>query len=427
MKDNLEKAFKESLESYEAPYDEAAWSAMNAKLNARSAAKGTGLASVYKWGLSIILLSAVITGSYFLIDKEDEVKPQQAEAVTTEKVTPQTETNNEEKKTSIFEETSKEVEKKDDVESSIKIEDKKPELNEKEVETQSEVSDSEPVKDNTNDPQKDKLEKKNEPQMLMEPAEVTEQYVAGLISNTTICTGESIEIRNDSKDELVRFSLGNNWVVLKAGENYNFKPTEHLVVAFVNQDLEVIAEEKITVNALPSIDFKMEANIFEEGMPVVNVESYGDYKAYNWSFDGESTVNGASAKHHFFNKGDYDITLNVTDLNGCKNSISKSVHIRDKFNLMAVDAFKPTGSDIRNKTFMPYSLTEREVQFKLTIIDPVDNGIVFTSTDATNAWDGTDQRTGKLTESNKSFIWKVQIFNPAPNERPIYAGTVVHN
>jgi hypothetical protein len=93
---------------------------------------------------------------------------------------------------------------------------------------------------------------------------------------------------------------------------------------------------------------------------------------------------------------------------------------------MAVEAFIPNGSDPKTKAFMPFSLTQRDVPFTLTIIDPRDNGIVFTSKDASNPWTGIDERTGKMTDSETVFIWRVQLENSLPNERPVYAGTVVH-
>src|SRR5690606_38355631 len=118
--------------------------------------------------------------------------------------------------------------------------------------------------------------------------------------------------------------------------------------------------------------------------------------------------------------------LTVKDRNGCQNTVIKTITIREKYNLMAVDAFKPNDADIRNRTFMPYSLTVRDVKFQMLILDPISNEVVFETSDAENAWNGTNQRTGKMTTNRKPFIWKVQIFNPLPNENPIYSGTIIH-
>jgi hypothetical protein len=225
----------------------------------------------------------------------------------------------------------------------------------------------------------------------------------------------------------VRFKLNEQWIVLQPGKSFVIKPTSSINVNFVNADNEVIESAYIKVHNSPSANFTYEANIFEKGLPVAICEAYGDYASYNWIFDDKLVRSGAEVKHNFFDKGDYEVQLKVIDRNGCENAITKIIRIRDKYNLMAVDAFKPNGSDSRNRTFMPYSLTERDVKFQLTIVDPIDNNVVFTSNDVNNAWDGIDQKTGKITPNNKVYMWKVQIFNPLPNERPIYAGTIIHN
>src|SRR5690554_518464 len=66
MKDNLEKAFKNSLEEYEVPYDPKAWDAVNAELDAKASGGNPVLSNVLKWGLATALLGIVVTASYFL-------------------------------------------------------------------------------------------------------------------------------------------------------------------------------------------------------------------------------------------------------------------------------------------------------------------------------------------------------------------------
>jgi hypothetical protein len=73
---------------------------------------------------------------------------------------------------------------------------------------------------------------------------------------------------------------------------------------------------------------------------------------------------------------------------------------------------------------MPFCLKERNAKFVLTIIDPKDNAVVFTTKDASKPWDGTDQRTGRILTTYKTFIWQVQLEDTLPGERGIYNGTV---
>jgi len=425
MKDNLEKAFKNSLEEYEVPYDPKAWDAVNAQLNANAAAGGSVISSALKWVLASVLLGTVVTGSYFLWYNDDNTQRTQTAIVEDEK---------EDKITSTIKEESelKEEVLVDGNEQEIELVQIQDNANKVNAETSQNVIPVQPKKGVNEEAVKttngDTPIERKIPSISTNKETLTFiKYVSGRLSRPVVCLGETVEISNDSKTNKVRFKLNDEWVVLTAGKSLIYSPEESVVINFVIDKNELIEAKYLKVNEASVPDFNFEANIYEEGLPVVIAEAFGDYVSYSWNFNEETETKGTVVKYHFFEKGDFNITLNVEDINGCKAVTTKTVRIRDKYNLMAVDAFKPNGSDVRNRAFMPYSLTERDVRFQMTIVDPIDNGVVFTSSDAASAWDGTDQRTGKMTPSNKSFIWKVQIFNPEENERPIYAGTVVHN
>ena len=116
--------------------------------------------------------------------------------------------------------------------------------------------------------------------------------------------------------------------------------------------------------------------------------------------------------------------MTVKDANGCSSSITKSIRIYEKYNLMAVNSFIPEDIDDRNNTFMPFALTQRNVKFNLIIIDPTDGHNVFQSNDATNAWNGIDKSTGNGVNYGMTYIWKVIIENAEPNENNEYAGNI---
>jgi hypothetical protein len=101
------------------------------------------------------------------------------------------------------------------------------------------------------------------------------------------------------------------------------------------------------------------------------------------------------------------------------------IQIPSDYNLLAVNAFNPQSQDSRNSTFMPYALTIRQTPFRLVVLDPDNGGLVFETTDESNAWDGIDRRDGKLVPGNKAYIWKVVIQHPVPGEKGEYRGTIV--
>lgn len=438
MKTNLENAFKESLKDYKAPYDPKAWEAVSARLDARaSAAAGNGSSSILKWTATCVLISTFIVGVYYL--NENANTQNESTLTKTELNNNRTDGNrtNPSAETTVTENTN--IQNNDNqtgttTEKTLEAlaleqtgQSNTPQSNDSKY--LDEVQKSNAASDARGTILNDNVEDNGHGSVPVKPDTKATQFIAGRISVLDICEGGKVVINNPSKDKsLVKFQSDNGkMIVLDPGKSFVFKPKASTIITFADAQNEPIEMKQITVHSLPSVNFTYEANIFEKGLPIVICEAYGEYASYSWSFDDKTVKDEAVTLYNFFKKGDHDVALKVIDRNGCENTIKKTVQIRNNYNLMAVGAFRPNGSDHRNQTFMPYSLTERNVKFQLTIIDPTDNGVVFTSKDAKNAWDGTDQRTGEMTASNKTFIWKVQIYNPVPNERPIYSGTIVHD
>lgn len=429
MKNNLENAFKDKLSEFEAPYDPQAWEAVKGKLDAK--ASGGGSSSAWKWIAATAVIATIAVTSIVMFNPEDTTTAElnninredtpkndrlnsdeesKQETITTDHSI-NTDDNSNENSTANTEENV--------LEESPELED-----NSAEVE-QEEPTPSENVNEVISHVEENTTENNENEQATATPNKYS--YVTGNVSSTEICNGEEISITNTgAKNDIVRFEMNGEMKELKKARTFKFQPETSVVINFKDNNNKIIDSEYIKVNELPTPDFRLEANIFEKGVPVTLAEAYGDYKEISWDFDGEASKNGKNVKHNFFEKGKYTVSLSVTDFNGCTNTKEKEVRIEKQYNLMAVEAFIPNGSDPKTKAFMPFSLTQRDVPFTLTIIDSRDNGIVFTSKDASKPWTGIDERTGEMTDSETVFIWRVQLENPLPNERPVYAGTVVH-
>lgn len=436
MKNNLDNFFKNSLQNYEEPYDPKAWEELSSKLGSKKTPKIENVStfpSILKWISAGLLIGVLGVGTYFLttgsnnsvrLGSNNDSKPlnnKKSEKTIAPSESEKTETLQPEVESIVGEETT-----------NISQTAKETQNHSKESTLHSAQKDFNTHKKSESESQVTPVENEsvnaNNKETIQENKEVnSEKYIAGQISSAIICEGEQVVISNSGRErELVEFQVDGEHFVLRSGKSFIFKPMSSTEVYFTDANKEIIETKEIKVLALPTINFTYESNIFEKGLPVTICKAYGDYSSYIWTFNGESNKAGAKVKYHFFNNGDNEIGLKVIDKNGCENAIVKTVHIAEKYNLMAVDAFRPDDVDQRNRTFMPYSLTERDVAFQLVIIDPVNNETIFTSNSVDNAWDGTDQKTGKMTPIGKTFVWKVQIFNPLPNEKPVYTGTVVH-
>lgn len=428
MKTNLERAFKKSLENYEAPYNAEAWKALNAKMGTSAS---TGMSLVAKWGIAAVTTAVLSVAVYFLFfDQQTNPKNQKIAQTAVETTDRNVETVPAEKNTSTVdhENTHQKVMGQSTV---IEHNNRSSQSTTTPVdeEKQNNPLSQDGVYNGNDSPTKavehNNIEKQSASTTVLPIRTNSTKYIAGTVSTKSVCAGDKITVvNNGSKGEFVRFPLNYKWITLAVGEKYSFPVNTDFEIDFFGENIPSIF---INVYELPSANFTYTANVFHNGLPVVDCEAYGNEGTYEWSFDNKTSKEGENVTHNFFKQGEHTIQLTVTDRNGCKQIKTKKIHIKNNYNLLAVDAFKPNGSDSRNITFMPYALKERGVKFKLTIIDPTDNGIVFTSKSTINAWNGVDQRTGEMTPANKVYIWSVKIFNPQPNERPVYSGTVVHN
>ena len=126
-----------------------------------------------------------------------------------------------------------------------------------------------------------------------------------------------------------------------------------------------------------------------------------------------------------FTKGNYALNIETIAENGCRGKSIETFYVSEDYNLLAVNAFEPLSQDPRKSTFIPFALTQRETPFRMIIIDPSDGGVVYETSDAQLPWDGIDKRTGKLADTNKAYVWKVNLSKPEPGEKVDYMGTVV--
>lgn len=242
-----------------------------------------------------------------------------------------------------------------------------------------------------------------------------------------LCEGSTIQIKNDNAYPLViMYPNGLNWM---GNENQvtSLNPSiagVYKMGYFRNNKFR--EKGTFTVHEKPTadIDFVDLSQKYLNGLPTVEVRSTSPATNYHWEYEN-GVIEGATAGLHFYDAGLHLVKLTVTNENGCSASIEKPVNVTEDYNLMAVNAFYPTGSDRSTNTFMPYALTERNVNFKLIIVDPNDGHTLYETSDATEGWNGIDQLTGSLVPLEKSYIWKVTILNPAHGEDNVYAGTIL--
>lgn len=245
---------------------------------------------------------------------------------------------------------------------------------------------------------------------------------------SSLCLNEEVVINNTNGRSIYVFDALDRIVAeIPAKKSIVFTPSKvgTYGIGYTN-GFEQVVSNHFTVNRIPDADFTFDLfNKYEDGIPTTHVEAISGQGTYVWKA-GRETENGVETDLHFYKKGSQTIQLTVSD-GKCSATVEKTIQIDEDYNLMAVNAFTPTSSSPENQTFMPYALTQRDVNFRMVILDGIDGGMVYETTDASLPWDGTDMRSGTRSSEPKAYVWKVTILNPESNEPSEYRGTVIKN
>lgn len=429
MKENLENTIKQSLQDYEVPFDPAAWTALSQKLDH---VMPTNPKSNLKWYLGGAAAVAIIVTTVALWPESSENKETKA-AVHTSENTSSTDNksvaNSNDKVDNVAVNTNV-VDRNEQ----NKIDNKIIKTNPANGSNSNENSISNipdlfnpfsKLEGNGNGNSNGEGNGTGEPNVVIFTPE-NKVIVMPLVSE--ICLGEMKTIQNTNDINLIIKDPNGDNIFLKAKKSTEFHAlTEGKYTIGYLQDGEYISKETFNVLGAPKADFITinEQNKYENGIPTVDLSATTSGASYTWKFEKQSgTESGKDVKVHYFNKGEYDITLTVNGVNGCSASETKTIRIDEDYNLLANNAIDLNSSDRLVNTFMPRALTLRSVDFRMIIIDPTNGAIVFETTDATNPWTGIDKNNGQVVKS-QTYIWKVMIKNPVKGENPEYKGTII--
>ena len=131
----------------------------------------------------------------------------------------------------------------------------------------------------------------------------------------------------------------------------------------------------------------------------------GTPKVWDWDMGDNNTSSGRVVYYSYEEAGDYIVLLEVTDENGCIDTISKVIHVYDELNVFIPNAFTPNGDGL-NDTWGPSMNEYSDNGYKLCVFDRWGQ-LVFMSEDPTEQWDGTVN--GKFVESNTVYSYTLKV------------------
>jgi hypothetical protein len=407
MKDKLENNFKEALENFSLPYEPGAWSQVKSRLDAQTT-------PLYKKSWFKIAALFTVVGSILLSVLLIEKKPASPQA---NQPVPSMNKEMQREKSAENTSDSKELASQTNL-AETKTEDKK-------KEPIIAVTYADPINNNPPtwfDSKAYKYPEFFEP-ISNETVAIQEDFIK-IISKKSICLNEEMDIENPYKYQLIT-------VVYPDGKQEQLSPKSGVhFTATTPGSIKVINKntvEQLTVLA-PDNKLYIESDptlIYEQGIPTVKFTVSGNDQAVTWT----STIKNYEAKNeqiivHPFKEKQVKVHANSTDKNGCAVSESKTITMKETYNLLAPTGFSPSNIDARLNRFMPFALLQRNTPFELIIIDTKNGATLFQTNDENNAWDGIDRRTGELVPVGSIWAWKVVLKYPQIGENPEYSGTI---
>ena len=132
--------------------------------------------------------------------------------------------------------------------------------------------------------------------------------------------------------------------------------------------------------------------------------SQGTVRIWDWDMGDGNTQAGRIVYYTYPATGDYLIFLEVTDENGCIDTISKIIHIYEELNVFIPNMFTPFNGDGINDKWGPKMSEYTKEGYQLSIFDRWGQRI-FHTTDTDELWDGTVK--GKQVAPNSVYSYRI--------------------
>lgn len=424
MGNDIEKLFKKALDNHELPYDKGAWESFEKKMNKAKSQS-------YKWWILGAAAAVISISTIYLFNKDNAQNTIQAKnnvnkenSVSNRKETVTSTKNHTNLKVRKVNENLNSVENKEinKLTKVTGIAENSENKSEKFESTSSQLASSNlNLSEKHNDNIQPDLKTKNDNQN----PNVSEIFP----TFNDKCKNESISIDNKNSFELILKTPSGREIGIEPNSksDINLKETGVYVLGSAQSNGSFKESSKFKVFANPSLNLIIDDVIsYKNGLPSINAEVSSSEESVIWKINQKTTSKSSKiTEFNIFNKGSYTIASVSKNEFGCESIEAKTIQVNEDYNLLAMSAFNPNSSDLRNSTFLPYALKERNVSFKMIVLDPDNLGIVFETTESSNPWTGIDRRDGKMVPAQKAYIWKVSLSNPEPEEKSEYKGTIV--
>ena len=409
----FEENIKQSLENFEVPYDPKAWEKLSKKLDQKENKSNQKPTKGFNNFLFVGASTLIVAGIYFIATQKSTTLPKTTKEIAVSE-------NNGPQKINI---STGEIEvHTKNTKTAIKTNNEKKEL----------INDEK--KHLSNQKVFNKTEKK-ESIVNNETLTETNNLKTSLTQNieveipktkSTYCENEFIIITNTNSIPLYLINeKGRKMYKIPANANNKYNIKESGKYEWLNEENGNKTYKAFEIVENPNSNFSMSSELeFTDGIPKINCSTSSNATTTQWLLNSKFITSNKDFNIAIFTKGLNSISLKVENNAGCKSTTVKTINVEDNYNLLAVTGFEPNHHDSKRNSFIPFALTVRNIPFKMVIIDPKNDKVIFETTDSSKPWDGIDQTTNEMVPENTTYIWKVTLFKTEKNEKSDYVGKI---
>lgn len=252
-------------------------------------------------------------------------------------------------------------------------------------------------------------------------------YAEVSVDNAKVCFGEKLQFHLNTKEPVsVEWTFSNGSTseepnpslsVEKSGKYAAYATLTSLITGnskkvYLKDGFVVSPKENYTINVdeIYADNFERKYKLEVDGKNIVKV---------NWI--GQKTHDRFLAVE-LNERGNYQYTAEIFDINGCKYVINKNFNVESDNNLLAPTAFTPNTLDGVNDYFLPEALNTLPAgKFLLRVINPSTGRILFETESPDKKWNGYNPETGKIMPAG-TYVWTAIVYGK--NASKTYTGKI---
>jgi gliding motility-associated-like protein len=199
--------------------------------------------------------------------------------------------------------------------------------------------------------------------------------------------------------------------VAENGQSYSESGTYTYVIPSQN-GCDSLITTNLTIKTSPAAAFSSNPSVIEQDDSEINLieSSTGQINFWDWELSFEGGTLTSSTQNPTFpipigTSGDLVISLQVTDANGCKDSITKIISVLENATVYIPNCFTPDGDEFNN-TFIPVISDVFDDQNYVLNIYNSWGELIFQSKDKGIGWDGSYNG---LLQPNGVYTYSVEL------------------